>query len=431
MAIVFGLFAVYSIFVVGGEEIVLDYQTMTFIDYLKLVGVAGITSITFALPGFDFAILLLALGYYYPLMELIKNLASFTDFIPNGLILLTYVSGYLIGILILSKLIKRFMSRHEGKMKFITLAFVLVSPYMVIKKSIVDNPYLLYTNNHIIIGVIGAVIGFLLVLLIYHFNNPNDTRIEAQKKRHMFRFYFTILCQFPLTIHYLKSMRKIIKEQKTSFDERYLFVQKGVAKINRLGNISLHAYGEEVIPTDVTLYVVNHQGRYDGIGILSALKDHPCSFIVDATKVKYPFYKEMSIMLECTAIDVDNPRSVVSGLKEVALQLEKGRSYIAFIEGTYGNNENNLQEFKTSVLKPAYDAKVAITPVVLYDTYKVYGKSSIRRVQPEVHFLKPISYSEYQDLTRSELAEQLKALMQIKLDDIKTEKNEFNKRKRK
>lgn len=422
MLLIFGFFAVYLTLVIKSDSIVLDYSSMGFLDYLELFGVALFTSITFALPGLDWAIVLLAFGYYYPLMELITNVVTFNDFIQNGLVLLTYVSGYMVGIFIFSKLIKLISVKAKGTLSFMTLSFVLVSPFMIVKKCIIDNINYTYTSSHIWIGCILAVISFIIVMLIYHLNDPNDTRIEATKKRHMLRFYLTILFKARVAHKYLMIMKKENKEHKMSFEEKYLLVEDMLEHVNNVGKISLHSYGEENLSNNTTLYVVNHQGRYDGMGVLTALKNRPTTLILGKANNNWPYYKEICEFLECGILDYQNPLDMVNSLKDVSVNLQNDRSYCAFIEGKYGNNMNNLQDFHTGIIRPAIDAKVSITPVVLFDTYKVYGKSSMRRIHPEVHFLKPITYEEYKNLEVSELTDLIKNDMQYKLDAIKEEK---------
>ena len=184
----------------------------------------------------------------------------------------------------------------------------------------------------------------------------------------------------------------------------------------------LFVVGLENVDKNATLYIVNHQGRYDGIGALSALKDFPCSFIADKKRICWPFYRELSTLLEAIELELDNPRSEIKALQEMSEGLINGRSYLAFIEGKYEDNGNNLQEFKTGVLKTAYRAKVKITPVVLYDTYLVYGKSSIKKISPEIHFLKPIEYEDFAEINRKELADIIKEKMQNEINIINTRK---------
>ena len=76
----------------------------------------------------------------------------------------------------------------------------------------------------------------------------------------------------------------------------------------------------------------------------------------------------------------------------------------------------------SGVLHPAYHSKCKITPIVLYDSYKVYSVSSLKRIEPEAHILKPITYDEYKDMPKNELSSLLKQRMQEKLDQISERK---------
>ena len=65
-----------------------------------------------------------------------------------------------------------------------------------------------------------------------------------------------------------------------------------------------------------------------------------------------------------------------------------------------------------------FHTKCPIVPVTLYDTYKVYGVNSLKRVSCEVHYLKPIPYEEYHGLDKNELASLVKSKIQEKLDEL-------------
>lgn len=418
--VIVGLFIAYSGFVVKHEEI--TFVDMNYVDYIKLLIIGLITSITLVIPGMDFAVVLLSLGYYYAIMDLMKNLLFLNDVLNNLLILGTYLVGYGVGCFLLSNLIKKLVKKHEATMKFASFAFVVVSPYMIIKKCIIDNDGFYYSNGQLIVGIIIGIIALLSVMLMYRLTNKDDKRVNAMKKRNMLRFYFTLIRELPVTFYYLIKMKKMIKKQELTFEEKYAFCQKILAKVNKLGNVYPVVVGLENVDKNATLYIVNHQGRYDGICALSALKDFPCSFIADKKRICWPFYRELSTLLEAIELELDNPRSEIKALQEMSEGLINGRSYLAFIEGKYEDNGNNLQEFKTGVLKTAYRAKVKITPVVLYDTYLVYGKSSIKKISPEIHFLKPIEYEEFAEINRKELADIIKEKMQNEINIINTRK---------
>lgn len=410
-----------SYFLTNGANV--SFDNMEFVDYAMLAIVGLVTAATLVIPGVDFAVVLLTFGYYYAFVDVIADLVSFNNVGPNLLILGVYLVFYGIGAFILSKLIKKLIARFEQQTKFASFAFVITAPAIVIKKSIFENPNFTYSGQQMTLGVVLFIIAIMIVLLIYHLFDPNDKRIRAMKKRHMFRFFFTIGIQIFHAIYYVLNMRKMIKENKLSFEEKYAYTMKIVRRINRFGRIHVKIYGMENIPDNVTMYCSNHQGRYDGLGIFTALQDKPCSFVAAKDRVIHPMYEEFFSMIEGKYIDKTDMRRQVEIMHEVAADLKNGRSYIVFIEGKYEDNENNLQEFKTGVLKPAFSSQCSITPVVLYDTYKVFSISSLKKVYPEVHFLEPILYEEYQSMTKVELADEIKRRMQAKLDEINSSKN--------
>lgn len=409
----------FTFLVTKGEEVELSIN-MPISDYIMLMVVGLITAGTLVIPGMDFAIVLLALGYYNAFIKLL-SVWEVSHIVDNLIILGVYLISYCIGVFILSKLIKSLFKKYEIKMKFASLAFVAVSPIVIIKQCIIENDYFLNNNFQIsqfIIGIILFLVAMGIILLIYHLTDPNDTRIRAMKKRHMFRFFYTIVSRLPITLYYLFKMKKIIKKNLLTFDERYELCMKIVRKINKAGNIHVKTYGQEYLSNEATLYIVNHQGRYDGVCVLTALMDYPCTIIADKSRIIHHYYIEMFQMLNGEFIDKTDMRTQVKIMLNVAERIKNGRSFIAFIEGKYGDNGNQLQEFYTGVLHPAYHSKCKITPIVLYDSYKVYSISSLKRIEPEAHILKPITYDEYKDMPKNELAALLKQRMQEKLNQI-------------
>ena len=75
-----------------------------------------------------------------------------------------------------SKIIKKLIVKHEVKMKFINLGFVIASPAVVIRKCIIDNPNYAatYSNTKLVIGIIPAVVVFLAMIIFYHFASPDN-----------------------------------------------------------------------------------------------------------------------------------------------------------------------------------------------------------------------------------------------------------------
>lgn len=77
---------------------------------------------------------------------------------------------------------------------------------------------------------------------------------------------------------------------------------------------------------------------------------------------------------------------------------------IIFPEGGYEDNKNEVQDFLPGAFKCSVRSRTPIIPVVLEDSYKVFGINSLRRIRTEVHFLKPLYYEEYEKLNTTEIA---------------------------
>ena len=418
MVLVTAALVIYSYIVINGKE--MTFEHMEVYDYIILAVVGFVTSVTLVVPGVDFAVVLIAFGYYYAIVNSISELILLKNIVLNVTVLATYLLSYGVGAFCCSKIIKKLMVKHTVKMKFVNLGFVLASPAVVIKKCIVDNPNYMatYSNAKLALGIVLEAVGFLAMIIFYHFASP-DNRDRAHQTRHMFRFYFMIISQPIKAIRIYTTMRKMLKKRdEIPFEERYNYCMKVIDVINKGGRTKPVFVGTENITDNPTMFVSNHQGRYDGIGIYSALKNKPTSFLALKTTMQAPMYYEFFKLLESIYIDDTNPRSQVYAINKMAEMMKEGRNFIVFVEGEYHDNRNELQEFKTGALKAAFDAKIAITPVVLYDSWKVYSISSIKIIEPEIHFLKPIFYEEYKDMTRKELADLLKMRMQTKLDEL-------------
>lgn len=238
----------------------------------------------------------------------------------------------------------------------------------------------------------------------------------------MIRFYLLITLNIFLCYKFYKQLKKIIKNMDSySRQERYDVCYGMLQTLNRKGKVIVHTYGKENLPNK-NGYVMysNHQGRYDAIGILST-HEKVCSVVMKKEKAKKILMKEFVQVLGAKLLDQKNLREGIKLFKEVEQEINEGMNYLIFPEGYYSNNKNTLQEFHTGCMKFVFKSKCPIIPVTVYDTYKVFGVNSIKKVECEVHYLEPIYYEEYKDLTKIELAELIKGKIQEKLD----ERNEY------
>ena len=63
-------------------------------------------------------------------------------------------------------------------------------------------------------------------------------------------------------------------------------------------------------------------------------------------------------------------------------------------------------------------AKSPIVPVALIDSYKPFELNSLKPVTTQVHFLEPIYYEDYKELTTREVAEMVRTQIVETIDKM-------------
>ena len=241
----------------------------------------------------------------------------------------------------------------------------------------------------------------------------------------MLRLVLSVIFHFPTCISFYFRMRKGIKT-KTNFQDRYDIARGVVLTINRKSKIKTLVFGQENIPEENGyIFYPSHQGKYDGVAMVTS-SEKQFRFVIDDKRSHISIEGTFMDLINAKRIDKTNPKKTLIQFKEVAEEVKSGINYCIFPEGGHCNNKNNLQEFYTGCFRFLHEIKCPIIPVCLYDTYKVYGINSYRKVTCEVHILKPISYEEYKDLNTKEIAALVKAKIQEKLDELKEAKGEID-----
>lgn len=186
MAVIIALLLAFTFLVKNGEQITFDNMQIS--DYIILFFVGVFTSSTLVIPGVDFAVLLISIGYYHALIELIAEIFIFEDFLHKLLVLGVYLIGYGIGSFLLSKLIKLLLDKFQIQSQFASFAFVLIAPFIVIKKGIIDNPNFSFNITECIIGAVLGIIAMVSIFLVTrylhkkHEKSNNNEEIEKLEK---------------------------------------------------------------------------------------------------------------------------------------------------------------------------------------------------------------------------------------------------------
>ena len=104
-------------------------------------------------------------------------------------------------------------------------------------------------------------------------------------------------------------------------------------------------------------------------------------------------------------LDRNDVRQALQIINSVANEVQKGRNYLIFAEGTRSKNGNRIGEFKGGSFKAATKAKCPIVPVALIYSFKPFDTKSMSPVTVQVHFLEPMYYNEYKEMRTTEIAE--------------------------
>ncbi len=139
MVSVASVFLVYALVITSGQSVSFDKELMLS-DYIMMMLVGIVTSTTLVIPGVDFAVTLMALGYYYAFIDLVGNFGALLTSPSRLMMLAVYLIGYGIGSFAFSKGLRYLIKRFPRQLNCVNLAMVAVAPIIVIKKCLIDNP---------------------------------------------------------------------------------------------------------------------------------------------------------------------------------------------------------------------------------------------------------------------------------------------------
>ena len=140
-----------------------------FLNYL-MVFVSGVLfACSTVIPGVSGTALLLTIGYYYPIINLVGTIISFKLSLINILLITTFIIGVITGVLTFSKIIKICFIKHEKPTYMAISGFAIGSIFAMFisqdwGKTNFNEVYikLPLTSVTIIFGITLLVCGFIL-----------------------------------------------------------------------------------------------------------------------------------------------------------------------------------------------------------------------------------------------------------------------------
>ena len=207
---------------------------------------------------------------------------------------------------------------------------------------------------------------------------------------------------------YIKLCRYAKHPERYPEHERWNHVQKIMSWVIETGNIDLTVTGKENIPQEGSFMLyANHQGMFDVVA-LAATCDRPLGAVYKKELKNVPVLKKILESTLSFDMDREDVRQSLTVIQNVVKEVQSGRNYLIFPEGTRSKNGNVMGEFHGGSFRAATKAKCPIVPVAFIDSFKVLDQKGSPPVAVQMHYLNPIPYEEFKDLKTVELAELVK-----------------------
>ena len=198
--------------------------------------------------------------------------------------------------------------------------------------------------------------------------------------------------------------------------EKYRHIQSVMKLAVRAGNVDLQVFGQENIPQENGFIMYgNHQGMFDVVAI-SGTCTIPLGAVFKKELSEIPMVKQICQCTRSFAMDREDVRQSLTVIQNVTKEVQNGRKYLIFPEGTRSRNGNVMGEFHGGSFRCALKAKCPIVPIALVDSFKVREQKGSKPLTVQLHYLEPIPYEQFQHMKTGEIAELVKSRIQEVLD---------------
>lgn len=136
-----------------------SFDNLSILGYFGLSIIGMIAAATMVIPGVSGSLVLMLLGYYFPIINVIKEITHFEYLFPNIFILFFFGIGVLLGIILVAKLIEWLLKKYEKKTYFGVMGFIIASIIAIPVSVYHDLGTITFTVPQVIIGLIFLVLG--------------------------------------------------------------------------------------------------------------------------------------------------------------------------------------------------------------------------------------------------------------------------------
>ena len=215
---------------------------------------------------------------------------------------------------------------------------------------------------------------------------------------------------------FLKLWRYAAKPEAYEEQEMWSHIHYIMNRAVKGGNIDLKATGLENLPEqDGFMLYGNHQGMFDVVAI-AATWERPLAAVLKKELQDVPLLKQIRLCTNSFCMDREDVRQSLEVIQNVTKEVQKGRNYLIFPEGTRSRKGNEMGEFHGGSFRCAVKAKCPIVPIALIDSFKVLDQKGSAPVSVQLHYLQPIPYEEFEGMKATEVAALVKSRIQEAID---------------
>ncbi len=205
--------------------------------------------------------------------------------------------------------------------------------------------------------------------------------------------------------------------EKYTEEEKWAHIQHIMQLAVSAGNVDLQVTGVENIPGEGGFMMyANHQGMFDVVAI-AATCDRPLACVLKKELENVPLIKQILAMTKSFPMDREDVRQSLEVIQAVTREVQAGRRYLIFPEGTRSKNGNVMGEFHGGSFRCAVKAKCSILPVAFVDSFRVLDQKGSKPLSVQIHYLKPIAYEEFAGMKAAQVAELVKERIRQAIDE--------------
>jgi 1-acyl-sn-glycerol-3-phosphate acyltransferase len=183
-------------------------------------------------------------------------------------------------------------------------------------------------------------------------------------------FWFTAIA---LLAPFIILLFLIIRNDNVIYSPVRLFVRVGLALVR----VRVEVTGlERLDPNQAYIFTPNHQSLIEVPLFVTYLGRNP-AYLAKKEVFKYPLFGYGIGLMGVVPVDRSNSKSAVASARLATRNLQRGKSYVVYPEGTR-SADGRLLPFKKGAFMMAIDAGVPVVPVTISGATKIMPKAQVK-----------------------------------------------------